>query len=77
MVDGPGPWPDRIERVGVILTVVGIALLVVVLVLQDGVGTATPLVGGLALNAAIIGPVLAARRLGPRLRKRLPSWLGW
>lgn len=79
MVDGPGPgpWPDRIELVGAILTVVGIAVLVGVLLLQDRVGAATPLVGGLALNAAIVGPVLAARRLGPRLRERLPPWLGW
>ncbi len=71
------PWPDRLERVGAVLTVVGIAALAGVLLLQDQLGGATPLIGGLALNAAIVGPMFAGRRLAPRLRDRLPRWLGW
>lgn len=71
------PRHDRLERVGVVVTLGGIALLVAVFVLQGPLGGFAPLVGGLALNATIVGPALVARRSVQRLAKRLPRWLGW
>ncbi len=68
---------DRIVTAGVVLTLLGIVGLMVVIVFQGTIGGAVPLLGGLALNAAIVGPALIARRFGPRLLAKLPRWLGW
>ncbi|MEK6720994.1 MAG: hypothetical protein AABZ33_10045 [Chloroflexota bacterium] len=66
-----------LERVGLALTVGGGAGLAAVFLLQGQLGGFAPLIGGLALNAAIVGPVLIARRAAARLGRRLPRWLGW
>jgi hypothetical protein len=55
----------------------GGAVLAAVFLLQDQLGGFVPLVGGLALNATIVGPALMARRAAGRLGRRLPRWLGW
>lgn len=69
--------PDRLVIVGVVITVFAIVGLVAVFLFQESISGAVPLLGGLALNAAIIGPALIARRFGPRLLAKLPRWLGW
>ena len=66
-----------LERVGLALTVGGGAALAAVFLLQGQLGGFAPLVGGLALNATIVGPALMARRVAGRLGRRLPRWLGW
>lgn len=67
----------KLERIGLVLTVGGVAVLVAVVLLQGPLGGLAPLIGGLALNAAIVGPALMARRAATRLGRRLPRWLGW
>jgi hypothetical protein len=77
---GAAPQEPRrvgLERIGLALTVGGLAVLVAVVLLQDLLGGSAPLIGGLALNAAIVGPALMARRAAARLSRRLPRWLGW
>lgn len=41
------------------------------------VGAAGPLIGGLGLNALIVGVFVAVREPAARLRRRLPPWLPW
>ncbi|HVA85364.1 MAG TPA: hypothetical protein VNF73_03485 [Candidatus Saccharimonadales bacterium] len=68
---------DRLGRIGAGLTLVGAAVLIGVDALQGHLGGFAFVIGGLALNALIVGPALFARRWIPRLRKWLPGWLGW
>lgn len=67
----------KLERIGLVLTVGGVAVLVAIFLLQGLLGGFVPLIGGLALNAAIVGPALMARPAATRLGRRLPRWLGW
>lgn len=59
------------------LTLGAFAMLALVMAAPNAFGALAPLVGGLALNVTIVGPILLVRRLVPRLRKRLPPWLPW
>lgn len=68
---------DRMERVGLVLTVGGVTILLAIFLLQGVLGGFAPLIGGLALDAAIVGPALMARKVAARLSRRLPRWLGW
>ncbi|MEO8468860.1 MAG: hypothetical protein ABI573_04245 [Chloroflexota bacterium] len=43
----------------------------------DVLGSARPFIGGLGLNAAIVGAIFSLEWLVPHLRKHLPPWLGW
>jgi hypothetical protein len=63
------------SRVGAALTVAGAGLLAVAIAWPHA--AAAPLLGGLGLNALIIGPFFAARPLFRRIRDRLPPWLPW
>lgn len=80
MIDDPpagtSPPPTRRSRVGPWLIVAGLVMVALALG-TDVLGSATPLIGGLGLNAAIVGAIFSLEWLVPRLRKHLPPWLGW
>ncbi|MBI3752037.1 MAG: hypothetical protein HY263_10350 [Chloroflexi bacterium] len=71
------PSRDVLPIIGVVLTIAGLAGLVLVLAAPDVVGGASGLIGGLALNAFIVGPALILRRFESTLRRLIPPWLPW
>ena len=74
-LDDP-PRPSRRSRLARWLLVIGLAMVALALG-TDVLGSARPLIGGLGLNAAIVGAIFSLEWLVPRLRKHLPPWLGW
>jgi len=62
-------------RGGAALTVIGLALVALALASADSGLSAV--LGGLGLNAAIVGLFFVLRPFAGRLRRRLPPWLPW
>jgi len=61
--------------IGAALTLIGLALVAIAL---SGFDTASfAALGGLGLNAAIVGLFFVLRPLGRRVRRHLPPWLPW
>lgn len=65
-------------RVGIVLTLAGVALVVVAgLTAGEPVSGVTILSGALGINALIVGPFFLLRPHVERLRRFLPPWLPW
>ncbi len=62
-------------RGGAALTLIGLAFVAIAVARSDAALFAT--MGGLGLNATIVGVFFVLRPVAGRFRKHLPSWLPW